>query len=96
MTRDLIATAWAAHCQAGWPHFSNPNQGQLMTLDTVISGCVVFYLDGSNGLDAQRIAIVKDCIGDLDDLTGELDAESQPYFLRLRQLGAMLLEIPPS
>lgn len=96
MTRDLIATAWAAHCQDGWPHFSNPNQGQLMTLDTVISGCVVFYLDGSNGLDAQRIAIVKDCIGDLDDLTGELDAESQPYFLRLRQLGAMLLEVPPS
>ena len=93
MTRELIATAWEAHCQDGWPHFSSPNQGQLMTLDTVISGCVVFYLDGADGLDAQRIAMVKDCIGDLDDLTGELDAESQPYFLRLRQLGEMLLQL---
>jgi len=93
MTREMIATAWDTHCQDGWPHFSSPNQGQLMTLDTVISGCVVFYLDGADGLDAQRIAMVKDCIGDLDDLTGELDAESQPYFLRLRQLGEMLLQL---
>ncbi len=67
-----------------------------MTIDTVISGCVVYYLDGSDGLDAQRISIVKDCVVDLEDLTGELDAESQPYFLRLRRLGSMLLETPPS
>jgi len=63
-----------------------------MTLDTVISGCVVFYLDSPDGLDDQRIAIVQDCLGELDDLTGELDTESQTYFLRLRQLGAMLLK----
>lgn len=62
-----------------------------MTLDTVISGCVVFYLDSPEGLDHRRIAIVKDCLGDLDDLTGELDTNSLDYFLRLRQLGEMLL-----
>lgn len=62
-----------------------------MTLDTVISGCVVYYLDSSEGLDHQRLAIVKDCLGDLDDLTGELDGDCQPYFLRLRRLGEMLL-----
>lgn len=92
MTRQLIATAWEHHCQNSWPQFSSPNQGQLMTLDTVISGCVVFYLDSPDGLDDQRIAIVQDCLGELDDLTGELDTESQTYFLRLRQLGAMLLK----
>ena len=63
-----------------------------MTLDTVISGCVVYYLDSPDGLDDQRMAIVNDCLGDLDDLTGELDPESQTYFLRLRELGAMLLK----
>ena len=63
-----------------------------MTLDTVISGCVVYYLDSPNGLDDQRIAIVKDCLGDLDELTGELGPESQTYFLCLRQLGEMLLK----
>jgi hypothetical protein len=62
-----------------------------MTLDTVISGCVVFYLDSPEGLDPQRISIVKDCLVDLDDITMELDTESQAYFLRLRQLGELLL-----
>ena len=62
-----------------------------MTIDTVISGCVVYFLDSSDGLDRQRVAIVKDCLGDLDELTKTLDAESQAYFYRLRELGAMLL-----
>jgi hypothetical protein len=91
MTRDDIAAAWARHCAEGWPQFASPNQGQLMTLDTVISGCVVFYLDTPEGLDEQRVAIVRDCIADLDELTPELDGDSQAYFLRLRQLGERLL-----
>jgi hypothetical protein len=91
MTRHTIAAAWELHRKNDWPQFSSPNQGQLMTLDTVISGCVVFYLDSPEGLDRQRVAIVKDCLGDLDDLVEELDADSQAYFLRLRQLGEMLL-----
>lgn len=67
-----------------------------MTIDTVISGCVVYYLDSSDGLGAQRCAILKDCLDDLDDLTDELDAECQPYFLRLRQLGRLLLDAKPT
>ena len=92
MTRQMIATAWEQHCTHGWPQFSSPHQGQLMTLDTVISGCVVHYLDGAEALDAQRITIVKDCLGDLDGLVEELDDDSQAYFSHLRQLGTMLLE----
>ena len=87
MTRTDIAEAWAQHCTEGWPRFSSPHEGQLMTLDTVISGCVVFYLDTPEGLDEQRVGILKD----LDDLTSELDGDSQAYFLRLRQLGERLL-----
>ncbi len=91
MTRETIASAWEQHCGEGWPQFSSPNQGQLMTLDTVISGCVVFYLDSPDGLDDQRIAIVKDCLSDLEDLTPDLDLDSQAYFVRLRRLGELLL-----
>jgi hypothetical protein len=87
----MIATAWEQHCASGWPQFSSPHQGQLMTIDTVISGCVVYFLDSSEGLDDQRAAIVKDCLVDLDELTEALDAEPQTYFYRLRELGAMLL-----
>lgn len=91
MTRDAIASTWKDHCAAGWPEFSSPHQGQLMTLDTVIAGCVVFYLDSPEGLDHQRMAIIQDCVGDLEELTAELDSESQGYFVRLRRLGELLL-----
>jgi hypothetical protein len=96
MTRHAIATAWEQHCANGWPQFSSPDEGQLMTLDTVISGCVVYYLESSDGLDDQRLAIVKDCLRDLDDLTTELEADCQSYFFRLRELGEMLLQVQSS
>jgi len=67
-----------------------------MTIDTVIGGCVVYYLDGSDSLDDQRRAILRHCLDDLDDLTDELDAECQPYFLRLRHLGSLLLDTGPA
>lgn len=95
MARDEVATAWKQHCGVGWPQFSSPHQGQLMTLDTVISGCVVFFLDSPEGLDHQRKALVRDCLDELTELTEELDADSQTYFLRLRQLGEMLLTTTP-
>jgi hypothetical protein len=95
MERSMIAAAWEQHCADDWPQFASPHQGQLMTIDTVISGCVVFYLDSSEGLDDQRIAIVKDCLGDLDELTDSLDPDAQSYFYRLRTLGAMLLGDAP-
>ena len=95
MDRSTIAAAWEQHCADDWPQFSSPHQGPLMTIDTVISGCVVYYLDSSEGLDDQRIAIVKDCLGDLDELTETLGTESQAYFYRLRTLGAMLLGEEP-
>ena len=62
-----------------------------MTLDTVISGCVVYFLDTPEGLDAQRIAILEDCVTDLDDLTDELDEDCRLYFQRLRELGTLLI-----
>ncbi|BFU92313.1 MAG: hypothetical protein NTAFB01_35000 [Nitrospira sp.] len=95
MERSMIATAWEQHCADEWPQFSSPDQGQLMTIDTVISGCVVYFLDSSEGLDHQRVAIVKDCLGDLDELTQALDTEPQAYFYRLRELGTMLLGDKP-
>jgi len=95
MTRQAIEAAWGRHRERGWPEFSSPNQGPLMTLDTVIGGCVVFYLDSPDGLDDRRISIVQDCLNDLDELTEQLDADSQAYFLHLRKLGELLLATKP-
>ena len=91
VNRAAITSAWETHCSEGWPTFASPNQGQLMTLDTVISGCVVFFLDSPEGLDHQRVEILKDCLADLEAVTSELETDCQPYFVRLRRLGELLL-----
>ena len=92
MSHQSIASLWDAHSREGWPQFSSPNEGQLMTLDTVIGGCAVFYLDGPEGLDSQRIAILEDCVADLDTLLDELAEDSLEYFRRLRQLATALIQ----
>jgi len=66
-----------------------------MTLDTVISGCVVYFLDSEEGLDDQRRGIVGDCLSDLAMLELELDEDCRPYFQRLHELGSLLLTSPP-
>ena len=76
MIRSEIATVWEIHSHADWPQFSNPNEGQLMTLDTVVGGCAVYYLDTAEGLDIPRVAILQDCIADLDNLIEELNGET--------------------
>ncbi len=92
MNRETVASMWEAHCQAGWPQFSSPHEGQLMTLDTVIGGCAVFYLDGTDGLDSQRVAILKDCVSDLDGVIDELNDTTQDYFRHLRLLAQSLIQ----
>lgn len=86
-----IAGVWEVHSQAGWPQFSDPNEGQLMTLDTVIGGCAVYYLDSPEGLDPARIDILRDCIADLDNLLEDLSDDSLAYFRRLRLLAELLV-----
>jgi hypothetical protein len=86
-----ILALWQAHRDAGWPSFSDSNQGELMTLDTVISGCVTYYLSES-GLDPQRVRILEDCLADLGSLLPELDGDAAEYFQRLQNLGRLLLE----
>ncbi|MBS0169334.1 MAG: hypothetical protein JSR62_03180 [Nitrospira sp.] len=93
MSEPSIAALWEEHSREGWPHFSSPNEGQLMTLDTVIGGCAVFYLDGQPELDRQRIAILEDCVADLDGLLDDLVGESLGYFQRLRRLATALTAV---
>jgi hypothetical protein len=91
MDRDAVLALWGTHKEERWPQMGSQHEGPLMTLDTVISGCVVYFLDSPEGLDIQRIRIVEDCVADLDNLTDELDEGCQPYFQRLRHLGALLI-----
>ena len=91
MDRDAVLSLWETHKEERWPHVDSQIEGPLMTLDTVISGCVVYFLDSPEGLDPQRIRILEDCVTDLDNLTDELGEDCRPYFQRLRQLGALLI-----
>jgi hypothetical protein len=87
-----IVSLWQVHRDAGWPKFTDPNEGELMTLDTVISGCVTYYLESEDGLDPQRVEILESCLADLNGLLPELADEAGQYFERLRTLATLLLE----
>lgn len=91
LRRDLIQV-WEAHRDAGWPAEAGPNEGELMTLDTVISGCMVYFLDTPEGLDAPRVGMLESCLSDLDALLPELAEDCTDYFGRLRVLASLLLE----
>jgi len=98
MTRsrpEQILSLWELHREAPWPELSHPSQGELMTLDTVISGCVQYYLESPQGLDDQRLEMLRSCLEDLTALLPEMDLEPRGYFTRLSQLAELLLVEPP-
>ncbi|MBM4123353.1 MAG: hypothetical protein FJ246_00115 [Nitrospira sp.] len=90
-----VLSLWQIHRDSDWPRFSDPNEGALMTLDTVISGCVTYYLESTEGLDPQRVEILKSCLEDLNGLLPTLPEEAGAYFERLRTLGLHLLAAHP-
>lgn len=91
LRNDLLAV-WETHRDAGWPKGFGSNEGELMTLDTVISGCMVYFLDSSGVLDPQRAGILETCVQDLDQLLPDLSEECSEYVGRLRVLASLLLE----
>lgn len=91
---EAIASLWQVHRDAPWPKVSGPDEGQLMTLDTVISGCVTYYLESTDGLDDRRIVILESCLEDLRSLLPDLSDEASEYFSRVSSLASLLLENP--
>ncbi|MGH7231667.1 MAG: hypothetical protein ACREJU_09955 [Nitrospiraceae bacterium] len=90
---DDLLCLWHTHREAGWPKVSSPHEGELMTLDTVISGCVTYFLESEEGLDRPRVEILESCLADLNELLPDLSEEDGPYFERLRRLGDLLLAV---
>lgn len=90
-TQDL-ARLWEVHQTAEWPGSVGPHEGELMTLDTVVSGCVIYFFE-EHHLDPPRVAILEDCLSDLETVLPELSEEPLGYFERLKQLGVLVLEL---
>ena len=86
-----LRSLWDRHRAADWPKFSSPDEGELMTLDTVISGCATYYFD-EQSLDAPRVAMLGHCLDDLDALLPVVPGEAGDYFTRLRTLAGLLLD----
>ncbi len=86
-----LRTLWDQHRVAAWPKFSSSSEGELMTLDTVISGCATYYFD-ERSLDAPRLLMLGHCLDDLDMLLPDVPEETGEYFTRLRTLAGLLLD----
>lgn len=87
-----LTRLWEIHQAAEWPVGVGSREGELMTLDTVVCGCVTYFFE-ERDLDPQRVAILEDCLSDLEAALPELSEEPLDYFQRVKQLGALLLEV---
>ena len=87
-----LTRLWEIHQAAEWPVQVGSREGELMTLDTVVSGCVTYFFE-EHHLDPQRVTILEDCLSDLEAVLPELSDEPLDYFERVKQLGSLLLEV---
>lgn len=86
-----VSKLWEIHQGAAWPEFLGTVEGELMMLDTVIAGCIIYYLEEKE-LDTQRVGILQDSLSDLEQLLPELPEQAFAYFERLRKVGSRVLE----
>jgi hypothetical protein len=86
-----LRSLWDQHRAATWPKFSSPDAGELMTLDTVISGCATYYFDEQT-LDPQRVTLLETCLIELEGLLPDVPEDAGEYFNRLRALAGLLLD----
>lgn len=89
--RQKLQEIWEVHQSDEWPTSLGGDEGQLMTLDTVISGCLTYFLEEYQ-LDEQRVDILRDCLTELDPLLLELPEGATEYFRRLQYLGVSVLQ----
>ena len=87
-----LARLWEVHQAAEWPASVGLHEGALMMLDTVVGGCVTYFVE-EHHLDPPRVAILEDCLSDLETVLPELVEEPLGYFERLKQLGSLVLEL---
>lgn len=90
--QESLAALWDDHQAAAWPVAVGDHEGELMTLDTVFGGCVVYVLEERH-LDPQRVTILEDSLAELEALLPELPEEALGYFERLKRLGMVALAV---
>jgi hypothetical protein len=89
--RAKFDEVWQVHQKADWPGDLESHEGQLMTLDTVISGCLTYFCQ-EHDLDEQRVEILRDCLSELEGVVEDVSEPSSEYFRRLQFLGTTLLQ----
>ncbi len=88
--RAKFDEVWQGHQAADWPGDLGSEEGQLMTLDTVIGGCVTYFFE-EHHLDEKRVEILRDCLAELDEVEN-VSETANAYFRHLQFLGTTLLQ----
>ena len=88
---NKLEELWQRHQDAQWPESLGSTEGELMMIDTVVVGCITYFVE-EQGLDEQRIGILKDSLSELDEHLSDLSDEGVEYFSRLKELGSLVLQ----
>lgn len=86
-----VMQLWESHRSASWPSGLGAHEGELMMIDTVVSGCATYYLESQDGLDQPRVEMLESCLNDLGNLLPDLEESAAAYFQRLQMLGSLML-----
>ena len=89
--RTKFDEVWQVHQDADWPGDLGSDEGQLLTLDTVIGGCLNYFFE-EHDLDEQRVEILRDCLAELEGVVADISETPSEYFRRLQFLGTTLLQ----
>lgn len=85
---------WNEHSAAGFPEDVAGEEidgVDLVLTDTFAAGCIDTFLGNKGTLAVDRVKILRKCVSDLEKVCPSLNGEASVYFVRLSQIGRMVL-----
>ena len=65
----------------------------LIMLDTYVASCISTFIGNHGKLDQCRVAILQECLSDLDLVVPLLEGEAHSYFAELRDITRHVLTL---
>jgi hypothetical protein len=94
MEMTEIERMWNDHLVGGFPQDAagaEVDGVDLVETDIFMAGCICTFLGSKGVLDIDRVRVLRKCVSDLERILSELNGEASGYFVRLHQIGHLVL-----